>query len=345
MKVVTSTYYRDSYPGWVTRFNQGMPWAYMDSVWNVEVPPALRSHARPDEADYESDRTNTTFPHRLGEIRNGEGERATNLWLAETPGPDQAVLKFAEAMVDNLDLCADDVTDFFSVSFSQTDAIGHRYGPTSLEQLDNLLRLDRRIGELMSHLDGKVGGGRWVMALSADHGVRFEPELDDGDVLPGRRLAPAEYRDVVRAANAQAANGDPSGASERIAASLRTSPLVAQALTEGQLRSTTAPADTFETLFRNSYYPGRYTDSMARAGVWVRWQEGTLTAKQTGTSHGSPYLYDRHVPLIFYGAGRVAAGTSQARASTADMAPTLARLIGITPPPDRDGKALPLPPR
>jgi predicted AlkP superfamily pyrophosphatase or phosphodiesterase len=317
----------------------------MDSVWNVEVPPALRSHARPDEADYESDRTNTTFPHRLGEIRNGEGERATNLWLAETPGPDQAVLKFAEAMVDNLDLGADDVTDFFSVSFSQTDAIGHRYGPTSLEQLDNLLRLDRRIGELMSHLDGKVGGGRWVMALSADHGVRFEPELDDGDVLPGRRLAPAEYRDVVRAANAQAANGDPSGASERIAASLRTSPLVAQALTEGQLRSTTAPADTFETLFRNSYYPGRYTDSMARAGVWVRWQEGTLTAKQTGTSHGSPYLYDRHVPLIFYGAGRVAAGTSQARASTADMAPTLARLIGITPPPDRDGKALPLPPR
>ncbi len=113
---------------------------------------------------------------------------------------------------------------------------------------------------------------------------------------------------------------------------------VADAWPHEVLDAESAPADSFMTLFRNSRYPGREGGALGRFGVGVRFVPG-FNAYARGTGHGSAYYYDRHVPLIFMGPG-IPPGLDSTRAATVDLAPTLARLLGIPVPDDLDGKAL-----
>ena len=100
------------------------------------------------------------------------------------------------------------------------------------------------------------------------------------------------------------------------------------------------PADSFAVLYANARTPGRFTGVLAEADLYLRAVENTLVfSSPTGTSHGSPYWYDRHVPFILYGAG-VAPGRSEEGVFTYDMAPTLAGLAGIEFPSDLDGRDL-----
>jgi arylsulfatase A-like enzyme len=99
------------------------------------------------------------------------------------------------------------------------------------------------------------------------------------------------------------------------------------------------PADSFAVFARRSLYPGRFAGAFSRQGVEIRLAPGVLGNERTGTTHGSPYWYDRHVPLIFMGPG-IRAGRIDGRASTVDLAPTLARVIGVSYPRDLDGRPL-----
>ena len=73
--------------------------------------------------------------------------------------------------MDALGLGKSGGTDFLGVSYSSVDYVGHTFGPRSWEIQDVLVRLDKDLGELLKHLDEKVGRGKYVVALSADHGV------------------------------------------------------------------------------------------------------------------------------------------------------------------------------
>ena len=99
------------------------------------------------------------------------------------------------------------------------------------------------------------------------------------------------------------------------------------------------PADSFAILYRNSYYPGRAHQDLSPYGVDIRYGEGDLVSYPTGTTHGSPYWYDRWVPFMLMGPG-VESGRSDHPVYTVDMAPTLAALAGIAVPDDLDGEAL-----
>jgi len=112
--------------------------------------------------------------------------------------------------------------------------------------------------------------------------------------------------------------------------------LVAQAYTAEDLMVSAAP-DSFAVLFRNSYYPGRPGGYLSAYGVEIRFGYHDLVAGPTGTSHGTPYWYDRHVPFMLLGTG-IQAGTSTTPVYTVDVAPTLAALAGIPVPDDLDGK-------
>jgi arylsulfatase A-like enzyme len=113
---------------------------------------------------------------------------------------------------------------------------------------------------------------------------------------------------------------------------------VAKAYTHSEL-TRGEPADSFAVLFRNSHYPGRAYGTFSPYGVEFRYREGDLVRGRTGTTHGMPYWYDRHVPFILLGAG-VETGSSDAPTYTVDMAPTLAALAGIAAPYDLDGRAI-----
>jgi predicted AlkP superfamily pyrophosphatase or phosphodiesterase len=250
---------------------------------------------------------------------------------------DAATLAYARTMVTSLGLGRDDAPDFLNVSLSQTDRIGHGYGPLSREQLDNLLRLDRNLGEFFTFLDRTVGAGRWVVGLSADHGSLVPPETPWPGEPASRRATPEEKAALTAIRDSVSQRGDDAGTPAWTVAALRRLPFVADAYTHSQLVNS-APADSFAVLERRALYPGRFASEFSPVGVEVRYAEGWSTNVR-GTGHGSPYWYDRHVPLLFMGPG-VTAGRDTTRAATVDFAPTLARLIGLTVPVTVDGRAL-----
>jgi predicted AlkP superfamily pyrophosphatase or phosphodiesterase len=336
---VTSTYYRDNYPEWVTRFNNEVVPRYMaDTVWSFTAPASTIVLSSADTATHEGDGVHTYFPHRFSDVHQTRDANTLRVWMEQTPLADAATLDFAETMVSELVLGRDGPVDLLAISLSQTDAVGHAYGPFSREQLDNLYRLDRRLGAFLEFLDRTVGSGRYIVALSGDHGVLTPPE--DPRAMPGSRRLTAAERQALQDGVARAmASGDGDTAS-RIVAELKRHPLVADAWTTEQLMRST-PADSFAVLMRRSLYPGRFAGAFSRQGVEIRLAPGVLGNERTGTTHGSVYWYDRHVPMIFMGPG-ISAARIDSRASTVDFAPTLARLIGVRFPQDLDGRPLSL---
>lgn len=343
-RFVTSSFYADDYPAWVERINRDkMPRIFGDSIWEQTVPEGARAMSRADTADYEGDGVHTAFPHRFfEETRNPDRPGALNRWAYGQPYPDEAVGVFAMEAVQSLGLGQDAVTDYLGLSFSQADAVGHEYGPLGREQLANLLHLDRVVGELMVFLDQEVGEGRWVMALSGDHGAMTIPEYL---VEQGEEASRATSEDFALLRQTfqtfREAEGDPQEVADSLAATLERLPFVADALSVLEL-TTPPPADSFVVLMRNSYHSDRWVGGSGSqgSGVVFRFVEGYYPSTSArGTGHGTPYYYDRHVPLIFYGAG-VKAGVSHDPVMTVDIAPTLAGLAGIGTPFDLDGRPL-----
>ena len=326
----TSTYYRHELPEWVREANATLtPDLWGDTVWTYSGPPGSESRARPDENAGEADGVHTTLPHHAHiEVdmydRGDWGE-----WLQDSPASDVAVTTLATHALRALDLGARGSVDLLALSYSSTDGVGHTFGPLSTEQLDNLLRLDRELGELMDSLDARVGEGRWTLALSADHGVVDLPEWGMANGAPAMRISAAE----LEAADAALAQVTVDESGESVASALRATALVEEAYPFSLLRGG-EPLDSFAALFHNGYVEGR-VPSFPGLNVAVRLPEGAYD-EEFGTGHGSPYFYDRWVPFILYGA-RVTPGIRDERVATVDLAPTLAQLLGIALPTDLDG--------
>lgn len=326
----TSTWYRDSLPGWVREANAELaPPLWADTVWSSTAPDAARERARPDTLSTEGDGVHTTLPHRAWEEAALPERGPWGDWLEGTPATDAAVFHLAVRALGELELGARDAVDYLALSLSSTDGVGHGYGPRSQEQLDNLLRLDRGLGVLMDSLDARLGPDGWVMALSGDHGVLDMVEWRRAQGLPGTRATDAQEAEVAR--TIEEAGGDPGA----LARALEEHPLVADVIPLTELRGAAAAADSFVTLFRNSDVEGRVTGPAPGSGVVLRLAEG-VSGRSRGTGHGSPYHYDRWVPFLLYGPG-VPAGVREERAATLDVAPTLARLVGVPAPDDLDG--------
>lgn len=338
-RFITSRYYANVYPEWVERFNRDSIPVVLDSVWTERSPLAARALAGPDTAKWEADTLRTFFPHRFREEASGFGNSFAN-WIGETPYVDNATLALTREAIREERLGRDGVTDFLAVGLSQTDYVGHRFGPMSREQLDNLLNVDRLLGEFFEHLDEVVGRGRWVVGLSADHGVQTAPEWNVARGKQGYRPTRAERDSLNRSIAAAVREATPETRSAAVAAVYRRFPFIAEVYSQEEIERGT-PRDSFVTLLRNSYYPGRYgTTTAAEYGLVIRVGENVYMGGNAGAGHGSPYIYDRMVPAIFLGAG-VRPGRSSTLGRTVDFAPTLAALAGLTVPADLDGQPLP----
>ena len=344
-RYVTSTWYRQEVPDWLEEFNREARTRFLsDSVWNSTIPPGLEQAVpRGDEAPYEGDGIHTTFPHRFALEGEPSSASGFNEWMAERPMVDAATLELAMTAVRKLGMGDDDVVDYLSVSLSQVDYVGHRYGPLSVEQFDTLLRLDRLLDTFLTFLDSRLGPGGWVLALSSDHGVQPVPEYQQGIGQPGGRVGRAELRAAarrVRDAVAGAGDAESTSAARLAAEALEQLDFVADAVTEAELAGEPS-ADSLIRLQQNSYYPGRMPGPLHRYGVHleIRLAPGTVEYSGGGTNHGSPYWHDRHVPLILLGAG-VKGGSSDERVRTVNVAPTLAALGRIPAPADLPGRNL-----
>ncbi len=255
--------------------------------------------------------------------------------------------------MDSLGLGQRTGTDFLGVSYSSLDHIGHALGPRSWEIQDMLVRLDKDLGDLFTHLDQKVGAGNYVVALSADHGIPPNPEdlakmgIDSGVLhLPElqQRIEKAlEPFNLGKPAVARIYASDlyfSPGVYEKVQQNEKAmravmnagsaQPGVAEILRAEQVRDRPATESPVREAFANAYYPGRSGDLfIVPKPYWIL--DGTPIGKPRpyGAEHGAPYNYDQHVPILLMGFG-VRHGEFLDPVTPADIAPTLAALCGIS---------------
>lgn len=363
---VSSSWYADGapLPAWVATFNaSGAALARFVDGWTRARDSSAYLRSGPDRVDAEADGVHTEFPHTFD-----DGTPAARAAFAKgvltTPFGDEMTLKFARVLIEAERLGADDVPDLLMISCSSADYIGHAYGPFSHEVEDYYLRLDGYLGELLTWLDEHVGKDSYVVALTADHGALPLPEEAR---LRGhhsaQRVVTSEYQAQARGAVSGALTrlGLPAGTLKHlgedgvwldaklaeagkvdmgqlradVAMALRKLEFVADAFTADELAE---PGDDgsrpFLGRYQRSFFASRSPDVQLRFKQWK-----LVDALSHGTSHGSPYSYDTHVPVLFFGAG-VRPGMHERPVGTVDVAPTLAELLGVRRPEDLDGHSL-----
>ncbi|PYT09803.1 MAG: hypothetical protein DMF49_01095 [Acidobacteria bacterium] len=169
------------------------------AVWDRLDGPGDLPEAHPDDDACEPE-NGRLFPHRLpclGGLLRSKGPGSLAEEVGETPYFDEMILDLAENAIDRFALGADDAPDLLAVGLSATDLIGHRYGPDSQEMLDQIRRLDRRVGLFLRRLEEKVGAGRSVVVLTSDHGIVSCPESDPRKLA--RRIFLKDFKQKLEA--------------------------------------------------------------------------------------------------------------------------------------------------
>lgn len=347
--MTTSRAYADTLPGWLRVLRESAPIAdRFGDVWEPLDPERLREGTGHDDLDWgQGDRLglDNTFPHALSD--SPRPQRTT--WA--TPLGNTLVLDAARAAIEAEALGADDVPDLLGLSFSAHDYAGHLWGQESWERLDMLLRLDVELEAFFELLDARVGRDRWAVVLTSDHGATPMPEHSERD-LRGRRVHHDEIEGVVERAIGEVLGPGPWVAAVEASTVYLRPPFhdvpetertlaLEQALTAlhgvdgvafaGSRAALTGDCDarsSLEALVCNSLRADRSGD------IYFAAASGSYTtdAYTSGTSHGSPNDHDRYVPIVVRAPGWLPA-RSKASVTPLQVAPTLATLLGIEPPP------------
>ncbi len=324
--VVSSSYYFADLPAWVKELNSGKP---ADKYSGVEW-----------------------IGHKLPKA----GEEGYYAALTPTPFGNELIEMVAERAIASENLGKHSATDLLAVSFSSNDYVGHAYGPDSQEAHDISVRTDKLFDKFFRYVEAQVGMQNVLVILTADHGVAPVPELSVERKIGGGRMPAKIVQDTVQAALDQRfgkekwilnAGGEASyldraligqkklnaALVERVAAdAARGVPHVARVFTREELMTDRAMNDMIGRRVQNAFYPGRGGDLIVILEPY--WIYGAK-----GTTHGTPYNYDTHVPIIFMGAG-VKPGRFNQRAAPNDIAPTLATMLDVEIPSGSGGRVL-----
>lgn len=357
-RFITSTYYMKEAPSWLAALNaKRLPDRHAGRVWDRLLDPALyRKLAGEDDVKGEWDGQDTVFPHRL---RGAPPSREFYDELRRTPFADELVLEYALAAMAGHGLGQDEATDVLAVSFSATDVIGHTYGPDSQEAMDQILRLDGVVGRLLDEVERRVGPGRTLVALSADHGSMPLVELLKAQGLDARRVTAASLNDAVEnvlkerypgISGILAAKDPPNyyldlavlgrhalaraDVESAIEKALLATGAVEAVYTHADFAKDPPAGDPFWGLHEAAFFAPRSPHVIARLKPYVY-----VSDRTGGTGHGTPQDYDRHVPLVILGPS-VKAGRYPEACGPEDIAPTLAGLLGLDYPREEAARLL-----
>lgn len=344
---VSSTYYMTELPKWMQLFNeQKLPQKYLSKPWETIQPLSIYpKYCAPDDNRYEglfSGEKRSVFPHNLPAIT---AELKTFDVLRVTPWGNTITKDIALAALENEKLGKGDVTDMLTISFSSPDYIGHQFGPQSVEVMDNYLRLDKDIADLLSYLDKNYGKNNVLLFLTADHGAAqnivymqdhklASGSIDVDDVLLKlRSFAAQNYADsnMVEAYDNQqvylnhqivaAKKLNLATVQQQFADFMLIQTGVAQTITATELQRNEFSEPSL-ALMQRGFYAKRSGD------VLVNYEPGWMDWGLKGTSHGSPFSYDTHVPLIWYGYG-IKHGSSSTYVRVKDIASTISVYLHI----------------
>ncbi|MFO1285846.1 MAG: alkaline phosphatase family protein [Rubrivivax sp.] len=356
----STTYYMKEHPGWVNAFNAGKPAdRYFKTEWKPALPDAAYAQSLGDNQPWFG-----TRPGKLPMTMGASAEQPNQPFygsLLRSPFVDEMSLAFARAAIAGEKLGADEATDILSVSLSGHDYVNHYWSAESRLSHDHFLHLDRLLQAFFRDLDATVGKDNYVAMLTADHGFMPAPEVSRLRGLDAGRMSSSETLGRVNAelekrfgvaklgrffsASALVLDRallaqhklEAGTVAEAARTALAAEPGIAVAYTRAELEAKTRAGAPFFDAMVKSWNKERSGD--VQLAVKANWMFVSSTAN---TTHGSPHAYDTHVPILVYGPPWVKAARVDRRVETADIAPTLARLLGIAAPSAAEGKPLPL---
>ncbi len=359
---ITSSYYYDRYPAWVTDWNAQKPAdRYADTSWNLMHKQSTYLFGEADDRAYETALPGfgIVFPHKFGKR---QGKYFTT-FLTMSPAGDQLVLDFAKSLIKNEKLGSGDITDYLSLSFSSTDYVNHIFGPSSLETEDNILQLDRTLADLFQYIDATVGLDKTLIVLSADHGSPetpgyltelgleasyIDPKTFDKEAAItalkkrfgiGKELISTYFHPYLylNREEIQKHGLDQAEVENAVVEELSRFDGVALAVSSTALENGKVPDTPLVGSVLRNFNPNRSGDIylVFDSNRFIN-DFGGLTV---AAAHGSPWFYDTFVPIMFAGAG-ISANQIYRPVETIDIAPTLSLIVDAKAPSGSTGKPL-----
>jgi predicted AlkP superfamily pyrophosphatase or phosphodiesterase len=354
-KFITSTHYMNDLPNWAKEFNaKDWPGELLKKGWETLYPIDTYVNSSSDENGWEETPFSDygkKFPYDLkGYAGKNYGK------VSSTPHGNTLTFEFAKAALLNEGLGKDEFTDFLAVSFSSPDYVGHAFGPNSIEAEDNYLRLDIEMGEFFDFLDKTVGKGEWMVFLSADHGAAHVPAYLNENRIPAGTLSTSGVaRQVTKELQAKYGTDRLISGSYNYQISLNhklidsmklnvedvkatvitlleSNEIVERAFDNTKTLVTSLPKKVREMVV-NGYYPDRSGD------IQIILKPQYFSGSAKGTTHGSWYNYDTHIPLLFYG-WKIPHGKLNRETYMTDIAPTLAALLKLQMPSGATGHVI-----
>lgn len=353
---VSSTYYMTEYPQWARTWNeQRKAEALGGQQWTLLLAQSEYQFADNDDRPYEVDLKGygRTFPHAYGSVSHP----LFFTRVAVSPEGDRLLLDFGKELIQAEEIGQDEVTDYLSISFSGVDAVNHFFGPSSLENEDIVLQLDRTLADLFHFVDKEIGLDQTLIVLSADHGMAEMPEYakdlgyDAGriysdevlshakelsaDLFDGSDLVKDFFRPYLyldRAAMDEKGL-DYGTVTAAIASGLAKMPGIGGAVTSQALGIQTSNPQT-KAILHNHHKQRSGDIYIYQQPYWFLFDRGPI-----GVMHGSPWTYDTHVNIMFAGPGINTAKVHRL-VHPVDVAPTLSALLGISPPAAAKGEVL-----
>jgi predicted AlkP superfamily pyrophosphatase or phosphodiesterase len=349
---ITSSYYCAQLPAWVQQFNdRHRAKDFIGQTWDRLLD--AKQYAWPDDAPGEgalSGEKKVTFPHTVTAGKDGFEN------IMPTPFGNQLLLEFAEAALDGENLGQGPQPDVLCVSFSSIDYCGHRFGPYSQEAQDIVLRFDRQLAELLHYVDKKIGVANVAIVFTADHGVMPLPEFASAQGLDGQRAdAVAIVGDLLQQLEAHFGPGHYLQTPRIIEGNvyLNRDELKEKKLTVDEVTDVIREWALGTGKYQAVYSRRQLLDGLAPGPLGQRVLNGynaersgdlvmiekpyTIFYGATGTTHGSPYSYDTHIPVFFYGPA-FKPGRYADEFNITDIVPTLCAAMHIDEPAGSIGK-------
>ncbi len=357
---VTSSYYFDDNPDWLTRWNAARPAdRWRDRQWNLMQPREQYRFAQRDDQPWERNYRGLgrVFPHGFDSVAEGSYYTV----LRYTPFADELIVEFVAELFASVGMGQGPGTDVLAVSLSATDRIGHIFGPDSLEAEDNLLRVDAQLALLFDIVDRHVGLENTLAILSADHGITSAPEFLQLEGSDAKRIdTPRIIRDIneklrqrfevddklIASFKSSAfylnipaigeANLDQGEVEKFVAESIMAVDGIDFAVTRSELLAGTAPQTEITKRIAKAFHPTRsgHVFPVQEKGWFLQSDPWFYAAE-----HGSPYDNDAHATLMF-AAGETTPAIVDRVVAIEDLAPTIAAFLNVPAPMSAVGKPL-----
>lgn len=353
---ISSTFYMTQLPKWVINFNKKHTVDSYLKEWNTLYDISTYTESGNDLNAFEGGfkgKETATFPYELQTLKNQNGGYDI---LKSTPYGNSLTTDFTIEALQGESLGTDDITDVLTVSYSCTDYIGHNFGVNSKEIEDVYLRLDLEIERLLKALDDKVGKGEYTIFLTADHAAVNVPNYLQSVKIPAGYFNTSVF--VKRIHDFMETSF---GASDLIE-SVSNNQIF---LNRKKIQELDLDLDDVQKALVNeiigydfvdkAYTATAMTNSSFFSGVERLIQNGfnqkrsgdvvyvldpaVISYSKTGSTHGSSFEYDTHVPLLFFGKG-IKHGQTLLKTEITDIAPTMSALLNISYPSGTTGKPL-----